>query len=174
MKRATTSALALASRTEMTAAVEEAWEAVGASFEQFCLVAGLSSLTQMLEEDARELAGEAHARDAGKPGYRWGRTTGRVGFHGGKVAVERPRVRSKTTGKELARGRLSRLAGAMGDEPDADQCLDAEVRSCGAPAGGRGVGSGGIRAVEVGGLAAVQGTDGGAAGRVDGDRPVTA
>jgi transposase-like protein len=102
MKRATTSALALASRTEMTAAVEEAWEAVGASFEQFCLVAGLSSLTQMLEEDARELAGEAHARDAGKPGYRWGRTTGRVGFHGGKVAVERPRVRSKTTGKELA------------------------------------------------------------------------
>lgn len=102
MKRATTLALALASRTEMTAAVEEAWEAVGASFEQFCLVAGLSSLTQMLEEDARELAGEAHARDAGKPGYRWGRTTGRVGFHGGKVAVERPRVRSKTTGKELA------------------------------------------------------------------------
>lgn len=86
----------------MTSAVEDAWEAVGASFEQFCLVAGLSSLTQMLEEDARELAGEAHARDAEKPGYRWGRTTGRVGFHGGKVALDRPRVRSKTTGKELA------------------------------------------------------------------------
>lgn len=102
MKRATTSSLALASRTEMTTAVEDAWEAVGASFEQFCLVAGLSSLTQMLEEDARELAGEAHARDAEKPGYRWGRTTGRVGFHGGKVALDRPRVRSKTTGKELA------------------------------------------------------------------------
>lgn len=102
MKRATTSSLALASRTEMTSAVEDAWEAVGASFEQFCLVAGLSSLTQMLEEDARELAGEAHARDAEKPGYRWGRTTGRVGFHGGKVALDRPRVRSKTTGKELA------------------------------------------------------------------------
>ena len=86
----------------MATAVEDAWEAVGACFEQFCLVAGLSSLTQMLEEDARELAGEAHARDAAKPGYRWGRTTGRVGFHGGKVALERPRVRSKTTGKELA------------------------------------------------------------------------
>ena len=102
MKRSTTSSLALASRPEMATAVEDAWEAVGASFEQFCLVAGLSSLTQMLEEDARELAGEAHARDAAKPGYRWGRTTERVGFHGGKVALERPRVRSKTTGKELA------------------------------------------------------------------------
>ena len=102
MKRSTTSSLALASRPEMATAVEDAWQAVGASFEQFCLVAGLSSLTQMLEEDARELAGEAHARDAAKPGYRWARTTGRVGFHGGKVALQRPRVRSKTTGKELA------------------------------------------------------------------------
>ena len=102
MKRTTTSTLGQASRTEMTAAVEDAWEAVGASFEQFCLVAGLSSLTQMLEEEARELAGAALARDADKPGYRWGRTTGRVGFHGGKVALDRPRVRSKTTGKELA------------------------------------------------------------------------
>jgi len=34
----------------MTAAVEESWDAVGESFEQFCLIAGLSSLTQMLGE----------------------------------------------------------------------------------------------------------------------------
>lgn len=39
MKRATTSPLALARATEMTTAVEAAWEAVGASFEQFCLIA---------------------------------------------------------------------------------------------------------------------------------------
>ena len=71
MKRSTTSSLALASRPEMATAVE----AVGAGFEQFCPFAGLSSLTQMLEEDARELAGEAHACDAAKPGYLWGRTT---------------------------------------------------------------------------------------------------
>ena len=101
MKRATTSSPALASTTEMTTAVEAAWEVVGASFERFCLIAGLSSLTQMLDEDARALAGERHARDAAKPGYRWGRTKGRLGFHGGKVELERPRIRSKTTGKEL-------------------------------------------------------------------------
>jgi putative transposase len=47
------------------------------------------------------LAGDPHARDAEKPGYRWGRTRGRLGFHGGKVELERPRVRSKATGKEL-------------------------------------------------------------------------
>lgn len=64
-------------------------------------MAGLASLTQMLEEDAMALAGAAHARAADKPGYRWGRAKGSVGFHGGKVEMERPRVRSKTTGKEL-------------------------------------------------------------------------
>ncbi len=101
MKKATTSSLALASAAEMTAAVETAWEGVGDSFERFCLIAGLASLTQMLDEDAKALAGEAHARDADKPGYRWGRTKGRLGFHGGKVEIERPRVRSKASGKEL-------------------------------------------------------------------------
>lgn len=102
MKRVTTSPLALASTADLTAAVEEARDAVGASFEHFCLMAGLASLTQMLEEDAMALAGARHARAADKPGYRWGRTKGSVGFHGGKVEMERPRVRSKTTGKELA------------------------------------------------------------------------
>jgi len=60
MKRAATSPQTLASAVEMTTAAEAAWEAVGASFERFCLVAGLSSLTQMLDEDAGALAGEPH------------------------------------------------------------------------------------------------------------------
>ena len=95
MKRAATSPLALASAADLTAAVEEARDAVGARFEHFCLMAGLASLAQMLEEDARALTGAPHARAADKPGYRWGRTRGSVGFHGGKVEMERPRVRSK-------------------------------------------------------------------------------
>jgi len=101
MKKSTISPLTLASRAEMTAAVEESWDAVGESFEQFCLIAGLSSLTQMLGEDAKALAGDPHARAADKPGHRWGRTKGQLGFHGGKIELERPRVRSKTSGKEL-------------------------------------------------------------------------
>ena len=34
-----------------------------------------------------------HSRDGGRVGHRWGRTKGKIGFHGGNVAVHRPRVR---------------------------------------------------------------------------------
>ena len=57
MKRSTSSPHGLASASEMTAAVEGAWEAVGASFERFCLVAGLSSLTQMLARISQVICG---------------------------------------------------------------------------------------------------------------------
>ncbi len=49
MKTDTTSPLALTSTAELTAAVEVARDAFGASFEHFCLMAGLASLTQMLD-----------------------------------------------------------------------------------------------------------------------------
>jgi transposase-like protein len=101
MKKTTTSQAALASQNDLRGAVAGAWEAVGQSFDQFCLLAGVSALSEMLESDASQLAGEAHARNADKPGHRWGTTRGRLGFQGGKVELERPRVRSKATGKEM-------------------------------------------------------------------------
>ena len=133
----------------------------------------------MLEEDTRELAGEAHACDAAKPGYRWGRTTGGIGFHGGKVALQCSRVHSKTTGKELvlpswqeaaSRGLLEQWAVNL-------MLISVSMRKFGRavrlPEAGvwAAAGSGLSKSA---GLAAVQGTYGGAAGRVDGDRPVTA
>src|ERR1700753_1771002 len=54
----------------------------------------------MMEQDAVELCGSRHERGRDRRGYRWGRTTGTLGFHGGKAAVERPRVRSRV-GHEL-------------------------------------------------------------------------
>jgi transposase-like protein len=81
------------------AAVAGALQRVGASFEQFCLAAGLASIQQMLEEDACLLAGSPYERATDKQGYRWGRTKGRIGFHGGTVDVERPRVRAKDGGE---------------------------------------------------------------------------
>jgi putative transposase len=74
--------------------VRDTWEAVEASFERFCLTAGLATLSGMMEEDARRLCGPRHGRAAGKQGHRWGRTRGKIGFHGGGVEVERPRVRA--------------------------------------------------------------------------------
>ena len=103
MKTTTTSAATLTSQSALTSAVAGAWETVGQSFDQFCLLAGFSALGEMMEADVTALTGEAHARDTDKPGYRWSRTCGRLlGFHGGKVELERPLVRSKVTGKELA------------------------------------------------------------------------
>src|SRR6266496_6558234 len=71
-----------------------AWQDVDSSFERFCLTAGIGAIEQMLCEDAQQLAGAPHNRGGGRVGHRWGRTKGKIGFHGGKVAVHRPRVRS--------------------------------------------------------------------------------
>ena len=82
--------------------VESAYGALTESFEQFCLMAGIESLTQMMNEDVILLAGDRYEHCPDKPGYRWGQTKSQAGFHGGKIEVERPRVRSKATGKEMA------------------------------------------------------------------------
>lgn len=73
--------------------VEAAWQDVDSSFERFCLTAGIGAIEQMLCEDAQRLAGTRHSRGE-RVGHRWGTTKGKIGFHGGKVDVRRPRVRS--------------------------------------------------------------------------------
>ena len=74
--------------------LEAAWRDVDSSFERFCLTAGIGALEQMLCEDAQRLAGPRHSRGRGRAGRRWGATRGKIGFHGGKVDVRRPRLRS--------------------------------------------------------------------------------
>ena len=44
-------------RPASTTLVTAAWDAVGASFERFCLTAGVATLARMTEEDATELCG---------------------------------------------------------------------------------------------------------------------
>ena len=94
MKESTTSAAVVP-----VAIVEEAWQEVGASFERFCLTAGIATLANMMEEDAARLCGPRYGRAEGKAGHRWGKTKGKVGFHGGKVEIERPRVRARDGGE---------------------------------------------------------------------------
>ena len=83
------------------AAVADAWRQVGASFERFCLTAGVSALRRMMEHDAVELCGPRYGHKDGKAGHRWGKTQGKIGFHGGKVSLDRPRVRGRN-GQEMA------------------------------------------------------------------------
>src|SRR5271166_682256 len=82
------------------AAVAEAWQQVGASFERFCLTAGVSALRQLMEQDAVELCGPRYGHKDGKAAHRWGKTEGKIGFHGGKVSLARPRVRARD-GQEM-------------------------------------------------------------------------
>ena len=81
-------------------AVGKAWDEMSASFDRFCLAAGIEALGAMMERDAEETCGARHARSEGRRGHRWGRTQGKIGFHAGKVAVERPRVRD-LAGREM-------------------------------------------------------------------------
>src|SRR3974390_999681 len=75
-------------------AVAEAWQQVGASVERFCLTAGVSALRRMMEQDAVELCGPRYGHKDGKAAHRWGKTEGKIGFHGGKGSLARPRVRA--------------------------------------------------------------------------------
>ena len=99
MKRISTTPTVLAS-TNM-GAVGKAWDEVSASFDRFCLAAGIDALGAMMEKDAEEACGARHARSEERRGHRWGRTQGKLGFHAGKVTVERPRVRD-LAGQELS------------------------------------------------------------------------
>lgn len=77
----------------VSTAVEEAFADVQQSFERLCLAAGMEALGAMMEADVEAACGPRHGRNEKREAHRWGRTRGRIGFHGGKVEVERPRVR---------------------------------------------------------------------------------
>ena len=79
----------------------EALSSMSASFERFCLAAGLEALAEMMEQDAVALCGERHERNGQRKAHRWGKTKGKIGFHGGKVEMARPRLRG-FDGKERA------------------------------------------------------------------------
>src|SRR5205807_10002682 len=80
--------------------VDKAFEDVAASFDRFCLTAGIKALGEMMEKDAQEACGARHSRGKERNGYRWGRTRGKIAFHAGKIEIERPRVRD-FAGREL-------------------------------------------------------------------------
>jgi len=61
MKTSTTSPLALATDPSGPSLFGEAFEALAESFAQFCLMAGIESLTQMMGCDATRLAGDSLA-----------------------------------------------------------------------------------------------------------------
>ena len=84
MKRTTTPAIDSAATP-----VGKAFEEVSASFERFCLAAGVETLVSMMERDAEAACGPRYSRSASRRGHRWGRTTGNdIGQHLDGVAED--------------------------------------------------------------------------------------
>ena len=78
----------------------DAMDAVRLSVDRFCRLAGVEALAEMMEEDATTVCGARHRRHGNRRGYRWGHTQSEIGYHGGRVKVQRPRVRDHA-GKEV-------------------------------------------------------------------------
>ena len=82
-------------------ALPEAFDDLRMSVDRFCLLAGVETLGEMLDEDSEVLCGARHARTAERQGHRWGTTQSEIAYHGGKVKLTRPRVRD-LAGKEMS------------------------------------------------------------------------
>ena len=80
--------------------VIEGLEEFKGSFDRLCLQAGTAVIEAMLAADADQLCGKRYQRHTGRQGHRWGMTDSDVGWHGGKAAIRRPRVRQRG-GSEL-------------------------------------------------------------------------
>jgi putative transposase len=96
----TTTALPPAVLEPVLGPVGKAFEEVSASFDRFCLAAGIEALSKLMQQDAEDVCGSRHSRGEARRGYRWGRARGKIAFHAGKIEVERPRVRD-FAGREL-------------------------------------------------------------------------
>ena len=87
---------------------------VAYSIEQMACQAGLLMMKAMIDEEVEQLAGAKGNHDDQTPAYRWGQEEGHVIFMGRKVALAKPRVRSKNGGEiPLRRYQAFRNSGRM-------------------------------------------------------------
>ena len=120
--------------------VIEGLEEFKGSFDRLCLQAGTSAIEAMLAADAEQLCGKRYQRQADRQGYRWGMIGSEIGWHGGKAAIRRPRVRRRrrrTGASQLDGDPEGGPSVALGVQPDADRCGDAQIRALGTTAGRR-------------------------------------
>ena len=78
----------------------EALASMSASFERFCVAAGLEALAEIMEQDALAACGERHERGSRRKAHRWGKTKGKIG-------AARSRWRGLGFAASTARSRLS-------------------------------------------------------------------
>jgi transposase-like protein len=86
----------------------EVWEEMQAQVEQLTGEAGLRIIGAILENEVTRRVGPSHQPGPESGAVRWGRQPGYVVFGGRKVAIERPRVRTRQ-GREVELDSYARL-----------------------------------------------------------------
>jgi transposase-like protein len=86
----------------------EVWEELQPAVEHLTGLAGLQIIRAVIEDEVMRRVGPRHQPDAESSCLRWGRQPGYVVFAGQKVAVERPRVRTRQ-GAEVPLDSYARL-----------------------------------------------------------------
>lgn len=86
----------------------EVWEELQAEVEQLTGQAGLRIVGAILEDEVMRRVGPPHRPDPASSAVRWGRQPGYVVFGGQKVAIPRPRVRTRE-GEEVMLDNYARL-----------------------------------------------------------------
>jgi putative transposase len=86
----------------------EVWEELQPAVEHLTGLAGLQIIRAVIEDEVRRRVGPRHQPDPGSSCLRWGQQPGYVVFAGQKVAVERPRVRTRQ-GQEVPLTSYARL-----------------------------------------------------------------
>jgi putative transposase len=106
-------ALSLAKVAAEQTVLDQALQGVRHSFDKFCLVAGIEAMQELMEKEAAEICGERYQRHEARQGRRWGTVKGQAAFHGGRVGIERPRLRTPDGKQELE---LPSWAAAVGED----------------------------------------------------------
>jgi len=83
---------------------------VAKAIEQTASQAGLLMMKALIDEEVEQLAGQRYRHSPDRQAVRWGNDEGHVIFAGRKVAIEKPRVRSKDNNRELSLSRWNAFA----------------------------------------------------------------
>lgn len=83
---------------------------VAKAIEQTASQAGLLMMKALVDEEVEQLAGGRYEHNPQRQAVRWGNDEGHVIFAGRKVAIEKPRVRSKEGCQEISLSRFNAFA----------------------------------------------------------------
>jgi putative transposase len=83
---------------------------VAGAIEQTASEAGLRMMKALIDEEVEQLAGDRYRHQPHRQAIRWGKEEGHLIFAGRKVAMERPRVRSRDSQEELPLRRWNAFA----------------------------------------------------------------